>query len=103
MRTADKPENTIIHQQSAANRAPSTVFKTGNIRTVTEAVAKLVEECNQNGQKFVDLDFNPQDSDHSLLYKEQDIVSEEEAIVINNLKWLRPEEISMKTDIIGFT
>ena len=33
---------------------------------------------------------------------EQDIVSPEEAEIINNLTWQRPEEISLKVDIIGF-
>ena len=65
-------------------------------------VQALLDECHEKGTRFIDPDFDPVEGDHSLLYMEKDIVSAEEAQVINKLKWLRPDEISNKRDIIGF-
>ena len=39
----------------------------------------------------------------SVLYRSQDDVSDKEAEVMKGLKWLRPREISMKEDLVGFT
>ena len=92
-------------QQSSVSKMSRTVLQTPDIRAVRDRVEELLEVYDlrdQIGSKFVDPDFNPVDGDHSLLYKEQDIVSEEEARIINNLTWQRPEEISVKHDIIGF-
>ena len=51
----------------------------------------------------MDPDFDPKPGDHSLLFNEHDTVSEAEAGVLEKLTWQRPEEISLKVDIIGFT
>ena len=102
MRTNADPEGTTINQKSAAVKAPNTVIQTPNIDKVKEKVSALVLDCQTNDNKFIDPDFNPEDGDHSLLYKEQDTVSVEEAAIIDKLKWLRPNQISAKTDIQGF-
>ena len=58
-----------------------------------------------SGKKaFEDVDFAPSTPDNmQTLYRPQDIVSAEEAKVMKGLKWLRPRQISMKSDLVGFT
>ena len=38
-----------------------------------------------------------------VLYRQQDDVSAEEEKTMEGLKWLRPSQISMKPDVVGFT
>ena len=51
----------------------------------------------------MDTDFQAVDGDTSLLYRPQDIIKEEEAVEMSRLRWLRPKEISVKQDLVGFT
>ena len=51
----------------------------------------------------MDPDFDPKPGDYSLLYNQHDTISKEEVEILQKLTWQRPEEISVKVDIIGFT
>lgn len=103
MRARPQPDQAAIQQQSMAKKAKDTILQTGDIATVKAKVAELVESVQGGRAKFLDPDFDPKPGDHSLLFNEHDTVSEAEAGVLQKLSWQRPEEISLKTDIIGFT
>lgn len=58
-----------------------------------------VENPSKDDKLFEDPDFKPSPQN---IYLPQDIVSAEEAKQIENLKWLRPSQISLKNTLVGF-
>ena len=72
---------------------------------VKERVRQLLDEMSTKGLNlFEDSDFAPSTPENmTVLYRQQDIVSAEEAETMKKLKWLRPRQISMKSDMVGFT
>ena len=59
----------------------------------------LVTELRGTQQKFKDPDFVPS---QSLIFNQNDSVPARDEVQIEMLKWMRPEEISIKSDIVGF-
>ena len=60
---------------------------------------QLVTDLRGTGNKFVDNDFQPIISS---IYTEVDKVAIRDSVCIENLKWFRPEQIAIKSDLVGF-
>ena len=105
MRGRPTKQDTEIYQQSPANLFPNSILQTSVMSEVKERVRQLLDDMTTNGkQLFEDADFAPSTPDNmSVLFRQQDIVSAEEAETMKKLKWLRPRQISMKSDLVGFT
>jgi len=108
MRQRPTKQDTVISRQSPANLFPNTILQTSDMSVVKDKVNELLAqiEDKEDGKQvyFEDADFGPTSPGNmTTIYRPQDIISKEEKEQMDILKWLRPRQISMKSDLVGFT
>ena len=99
MRNQPSKEDSSIRKQSTAATSPKTVMQTADFSKVKEQMLKLVDQYRGTDSKFEDTDFEPC---LDLIFNQKDNVQPRDTVQIEMLKWLRPSQISIKSQIVGF-